>query len=182
MHLELFRVNGHIGTYLSSAVLATSSSTKSASTGSPAFLYILIGIGILAYIFYLRPQRKKMQAQRTAMSSIEVGDDVLTVGGVVGKVLEISGDRYTLLTGLTDDLGELSGAQPTRIVFVRQAISRKIDAGSALGGATGRVAGQGESNFDDDDDDVDPLDDDVDDNAFDQDDTVDGVDSKGEED
>ena len=49
------------------------------------------------------------------------------MGGVVGTVLEIHGDRYTLLTGALGDDGNLDGPQPTRIVFVRQAIARKID-------------------------------------------------------
>ena len=36
-------------------------------------------------------------------------------------------DRYTLLTGSTGNDGNLDGAQPTRIVFVRQAIAKKIE-------------------------------------------------------
>ena len=50
-----------------------------------------------------------------------------TVGGVIGTVLEVHGDRYTLLTGALGDDGNLDGPQPTRIVFVRQAIAKKID-------------------------------------------------------
>ncbi|HXQ59006.1 MAG TPA: hypothetical protein VN799_02880, partial [Acidimicrobiales bacterium] len=44
-----------------------------------------------------------------------------------GTVLEIHGDRYTLLTGALGADGNLDGPQPTRIVFVRQAIARKIE-------------------------------------------------------
>ena len=50
-----------------------------------------------------------------------------TIGGVVGTILEIHGDRYTLLTGSIGNDGNLDGAQPTRIVFVRQAIARKVE-------------------------------------------------------
>ena len=46
------------------------------------------------------------------------------MGGVIGTVLEIHGDRYTLLTGALGDDGNLDGPQPTRIVFVRQAIAQ----------------------------------------------------------
>ena len=49
------------------------------------------------------------------------------MGGVIGTVLEIHGDRYTLLTGALGEDGNLDGPQPTRIVFVRQAIARKIE-------------------------------------------------------
>ena len=63
----------------------------------------------------------------TQGSGYEVGDEVQTIGGVMGTILEIHGDRYTLLTGALGNDGNLDGAQPTRIVFVRQAIARKIE-------------------------------------------------------
>jgi preprotein translocase YajC subunit len=88
----------------------------------------LVGIGLLAYFFFIRPQQRKAQAARKAQGSgIEVGDEVQTVGGVIGTVLEVHGDRYTVLTGALGEDGNLEGPQPTRIVFVRQAIARKID-------------------------------------------------------
>ena len=87
-----------------------------------------MAIGVLGYFFFIRPQQRKAQAARQSQGSdFEVGDEVQTVGGVVGTVLEIHGDRYTLLTGALGDDGNLDGPQPTRIVFVRQAIARKIE-------------------------------------------------------
>ena len=88
----------------------------------------LVAIGLLGYFFFFRPQQRKAQAARQSQGSgYEVGDEVQTVGGVIGTVLEVHGDRYTLLTGALDDDGNLDGPQPTRIVFVRQAIAKKID-------------------------------------------------------
>jgi preprotein translocase YajC subunit len=88
----------------------------------------LVAIGLLGYFFFIRPQQRKAQAARqTQGSGYDVGDEVQTVGGVIGTVLEVHGDRYTLLTGALGDDGNLDGPQPTRIVFVRQAIAKKID-------------------------------------------------------
>ena len=88
----------------------------------------LVAIGLLGYFFFIRPQQRKAQAARQAQGSgYEVGDEVQTVGGVIGTVLEVHGDRYTLLTGALGDDGNLDGPQPTRIVFVRQAIAKKIE-------------------------------------------------------
>jgi len=102
-------------------------SKSSSSSGLLTLLPLLI-IGVLGYFFFIRPQQRKAQAARQAQSSdIEVGDEVQTVGGVIGTVLEVHGDRYTLLTGALGDDGNLDGPQPTRIVFVRQAIARKVD-------------------------------------------------------
>jgi preprotein translocase subunit YajC len=108
-------------------LLATSSS-KSSSSSSLLTLLPLVAIIGLGYFFFIRPQQKKAQAARQSQSSdIEVGDEVQTIGGVIGTVLEVHGDRYTLLTGALADDGNLDGPQPTRIVFVRQAIARKIE-------------------------------------------------------
>jgi preprotein translocase YajC subunit len=112
-----------------SLALAHLLAAKSSSSSS-AFLTLLplLAIGVLGYFFFIKPQQRKAQAARAAQGSgIEVGDEVQTVGGVIGTVLEIHGDRYTLLTGALGDDGNLDGPQPTRIVFVRQAIAKKID-------------------------------------------------------
>lgn len=103
---------------------------KSTTSSSSAYLTLLplLAIGLLGYFFFIKPQQRKAQAARAAQGSgIEVGDEVQTVGGVIGTVLEIHGDRYTLLTGALGDDGNLDGPQPTRIVFVRQAIAKKVE-------------------------------------------------------
>ena len=106
-------------------VLATSSTKK---TSSELPLLILVVIAVAGYFFFLRPQQAKARAARQNVGKgYEVGDEVQTIGGVVGTILEIHGDRYTLLTGSTGSDGSLDGAQPTRIVFVRQAIARKLE-------------------------------------------------------
>ena len=98
------------------------------SSSNPTFLFVLLGIAIIGYFFFLRPQQKKAQAARANVGKgYEVGDEVQTIGGVIGTILEIHGERYTLLTGATEEDGNLGGAQPTRIVFVRQAIARKVE-------------------------------------------------------
>jgi len=102
--------------------------SKSSSSSGLLTLLPLLAIGVIGYFFFIRPQQRKAQAARQAQGSgIDVGDEVQTVGGVIGTVLEIHGDRYTLLTGALGDDGNLDGPQPTRIVFVRQAIARKIE-------------------------------------------------------
>ena len=111
---------------LAHLLLAASKSTSSSS----AYLTLLplLAIGVLGYFFFIKPQQRKAQAARAAQGSgIEVGDEVQTVGGVIGTVLEIHGERYTVLTGALGNDGNLDGPQPTRIVFVRQAIAKKID-------------------------------------------------------
>src|ERR1700722_14448762 len=94
-------------------IAATKSSSSSFVTLIP-----LGAIGLLGYYVFIRPQQRKAQAARQGQASgFEVGDEVQTVGGVIGTVLEVHGDRYTLLTGALGDDGNLAGPQPPRIVF-----------------------------------------------------------------
>ena len=112
---------------LAAAQFVVAASSKSSSS-SLLTLLPLVAIGLLGYFFFIRPQQRKAQAARQSQGSgFEVGDEVQTVGGVIGTVLEVHGDRYTLLTGALGDDGNLDGPQPTRIVFVRQAIAKKIE-------------------------------------------------------
>jgi preprotein translocase YajC subunit len=116
-------------------LLLAASSKKSSSSSAFLTPLILVGLAVLGYFFFIKPQQRKAQAARAAQGSgIEVGDEVQTVGGVIGTVLEIHGDRYTLLTGALGDDGNLDGPQPTRIVFVRQAIAKKIEPVESAGG------------------------------------------------
>jgi preprotein translocase YajC subunit len=114
---------------MTSALAATHLLIAAKSGGSSLITLLpLVAIGLLGYFFFIRPQQRKAQAARqTQGSGYDVGDEVQTVGGVVGTVLEVHGDRYTLLTGALGDDGNLDGPQPTRIVFVRQAIAKKIE-------------------------------------------------------
>jgi preprotein translocase YajC subunit len=107
-------------------VVAATSTKKSSSSVLP--LVILVVIAVAGYFLFLKPQQAKARAARANQGSgYAVGDEVQTIGGVVGTILEIHGDRYTLLTGSMGSDGNLNGAQPTRIVFVRQAIARKLE-------------------------------------------------------
>jgi preprotein translocase subunit YajC len=109
------------------ALLQLLAATSTKKSSSPLPLLIILVIAAAGYFLFLRPQQAKAKAARASQGSgYEVGDEVQTVGGVVGTILEIHGDRYTLLTGSTASDGSLNGAQPTRIVFVRQAIARKV--------------------------------------------------------
>src|SRR6201992_1943172 len=112
------------------STLAVSQFLLSAASKSNPLVTLLplVAIGALGYFFFIRPQQRKAQAARAAQGSgYEVGDEVQTVGGVIGTILEVHGDRYTLLTGALGEDGNLDGPQPTRMVFVRQAIAKKSD-------------------------------------------------------
>ena len=70
---------------------------------------------IAMYFFVLRPQRKKQKEEEEMRSSIEIGDDVTTIGGIVGKVIAIREDDDTFVLE--------TGTDKTRIRFKKWAVS-----------------------------------------------------------
>lgn len=50
------------------------------------------------YFFILRPQQKKDKQSQKMRSSIEVGDDVITIGGIVGTVVSLKEDTIVIET------------------------------------------------------------------------------------
>jgi preprotein translocase subunit YajC len=81
------------------AHLALGTTSKS-SGGSSATLLIFVVVGAAFYFLFFRPQQRKAKALREQGKTFEVGDEVLTAGGLVGHVLDIDGDRVTLETSV----------------------------------------------------------------------------------
>lgn len=59
----------------------------------------IIAIPLMFYFMVLRPQKKKEQEQKALRDSLKVGDDVTTIGGIVGFVLSIKDDTVVIETG-----------------------------------------------------------------------------------
>lgn len=72
-----------------------------ATAGSGAFsLFLTMGI-MLAMLYFMiyRPQKKQEKKDAAMRSSLEIGDQVTTIGGVVGRVVAIKDDTFVLETG-----------------------------------------------------------------------------------
>ena len=66
-----------------------------AMIGQFAPLVILI---VLFYFLLIRPQRKRDKAERDMRHSIEVGDEISTIGGFIGRVVSIKDDVLVIET------------------------------------------------------------------------------------
>ena len=60
-----------------------------------SFLPILLMFVVL-YFLMIRPQQKKQKEQRDMLSALSAGDEVLTAGGIVGKITKVSENFITL--------------------------------------------------------------------------------------
>ncbi|MBM3448785.1 MAG: preprotein translocase subunit YajC [Bacteroidetes bacterium] len=61
-------------------------------------LIMMGGMFVIMYFFMIRPQMKKAKEAKKFQESIAIGDKVMTLGGIHGKVLEV--DETTVVIGL----------------------------------------------------------------------------------
>ncbi len=58
----------------------------------------------LMYLIIIRPQKKKEKDLKKQVEAMAVGDNVVTIGGLVGKVVNIKDDEVTISTSVANTL------------------------------------------------------------------------------
>jgi preprotein translocase subunit YajC len=89
--------------------------TTQANPLTPLLLFGIMGAGL--YFVMIRPQKRRMQAQRELLNQLEVGDEVVTAGGIFGTIVDIDDD---------DDVITVTIAPGTNIRMLRGGISRRL--------------------------------------------------------
>lgn len=89
-------------------------------------LVILLGI---MYFLLIRPQQQRVKAQRALVTSLGVGDEVATIGGILGRITSISDEFATIETTPGVSLRVRRGAIATRIVAGSDGPATEIDGG-----------------------------------------------------
>lgn len=67
--------------------------------GSPnpaATLMMMMGFVAIFYFLLYRPQKKQQQQHQALVQNLKKGDEVRTVGGIVGTIVHLTDDRVTL--------------------------------------------------------------------------------------
>jgi preprotein translocase subunit YajC len=64
-------------------------------------LILPIGFLVIFYIFAIRPQKKKEKEIAAMRDNLKVGDEVITIGGICGKILRVKEDIVILEVGNT---------------------------------------------------------------------------------
>lgn len=79
------------------------------TTTSPWFMIIyLVVIGAVFYFLLIRPQRKKQKSEEKMRNSLQVGDDILTIGGFYAKVISIKEESIIIESKLDHTKQELA--------------------------------------------------------------------------
>jgi preprotein translocase subunit YajC len=78
-------------------------------------LFMFVPLILVFYFLIIRPESKRKKAAAKLRSDLIVSDEVTTMGGIVGKVVQIKDDSITIETS----------AERTRITVLRSAISSR---------------------------------------------------------
>jgi preprotein translocase subunit YajC len=94
-------------------ILAQEAQSGSSLVGLALPVLMIVGF----YFLLIRPQRNRQRAQQALVASLEVGDDVMTSGGIFGTIVDIDDDEGTVTVEI---------APGTRVRMLRQGISQRL--------------------------------------------------------
>ena len=91
--------------------------SDSGQSGSALGVFVpLLVLGVLFYFLLIRPQQRRARAQRDLIASVEVGDEIMTAGGILGTVTAIDDDNELLTVEI---------APNTNIRVVKRAVQQR---------------------------------------------------------
>ncbi len=79
-----------------------------------ALLPILLLVAVF-YFLLIRPQQRRMRQQREVIESLDVGDEVITIGGLIGTVRTVE-----------DDLFQVEISPGTTVRLLKSAVARRV--------------------------------------------------------
>ena len=98
--------------------------TTTADTGAAGMLMTflpLIAIFVVLYFMLIRPEKKRKKEAEQMRSALKNGDEITTIGGITGKVVDVKEDKFVIETG----------ADQVRIEFAKWALSTNDTAAAA---------------------------------------------------
>lgn len=80
----------------------TATTTGQGGNDIVSILTMLIPLALMVVIFYfliIRPEKKRGKKMQEMLNNLEVADEVVTTGGIIGRVLRVTDDTVLIETG-----------------------------------------------------------------------------------
>lgn len=78
--------------------LAAASGTTQQS-GGIGMILMLVAMFAIMYFVMIRPQKKKQKEEQAMRDNIQIGDEITTIGGIMGRVVTVKDDSLIIETG-----------------------------------------------------------------------------------
>ncbi len=73
--------------------------TLAQQSGGWSMILLLVGFFLIMWLLMIRPEKKRQKKIEEMRSNVAVGDNIVTIGGVIGKVVHVNDDDVTIETG-----------------------------------------------------------------------------------
>lgn len=76
--------------------------TATSATGSKSMLpmiLMMVALFAIMYFFTIRPQKKQQKKEQEMRDATQVGDEITTIGGIIGRVVTVKEDSLIIETG-----------------------------------------------------------------------------------
>ena len=84
---------------INALMLTGSNTTPGNDAGSMIITIImLVAVFVVFYFFGIRPQKKQEKQQADMRNNLQVGDEITTIGGIIGKVVSIKDETCVIET------------------------------------------------------------------------------------
>ena len=90
------------------------STTTTGAYGGWGTIILIVVMFAAFYFFAIRPQKKQEKETQNMRNSLAIGDEIVTIGGIVGIITNITEETITII----------SSRDRTRIQFLKSAVSR----------------------------------------------------------
>ena len=82
------------------ASTATSVASGTAQQGNPfSMIIMMVALFAIMYFVMIRPQKKKQKEEQQMRDNIQIGDEITTIGGIMGRVVTVKEDSLIIETG-----------------------------------------------------------------------------------
>lgn len=72
------------------------------AAAGPDMLIMLLIFGVIFYFMIMRPQQKRVKEHKALVSSLSKGDEILTAGGLIGKITKVSEEKEFVKVELSE--------------------------------------------------------------------------------
>ena len=96
-------------------IVSLMETSTTSGTGSTLMMVLMLVVMFVAfYLFGIRPQKKQEKEQNTMRNNLAVGDEITTIGGIIGKIISIKEETCVIE----------SAHDKTKIRILKTAVSR----------------------------------------------------------
>ena len=96
--------------FLIPAAFADAAAPAAGPAGTGFEWIFLVGFLVIFYLMIWRPQAKRAKEQKNLLSSLQKGDEVVTTGGIAGKITKVADDFVVLEVSDTVEMKFQKGA------------------------------------------------------------------------